>query len=121
MTQINTSLKQLMLEGEGELNYKATLNGETFQITVDVGKNPTKKGIKLEFIPTNPKGDFIHNLTPEEIDTLQNSLITSLGPKFAKYKLEISRDTDAPEKQSVNLWIPLDSLFIFIKEMVLNQ
>ena len=111
-----------MLESEdsdGTLSYKATLGGEDFQINVDTSKNGVKKGIRLEFIPTNQTGEMILNMSEEELETLQNSLITSLGPKFAKYKLELSRDTDSPNKSSCNMWIPLSSLFQFIKDMVL--
>ena len=99
---VNSSLKQLMLESEesdGTLNYTANLGGETFKINVNVGSNTVKKGIKLEFTPMNEGGEMILNTTPEEMDKLQNSLITTLGPRFAKYKLELSRDTDSQNKQ----------------------
>ena len=119
MAIVKNSLSELLLQEEGELNYTATLNNETFKVVVDVNKNPTKKGIKLKFYPSNEKGDMIQNLTPEEVDALQNSLATTLGEKFNQYKLEIDRDTDAPDKFAANFQIPLDSVFTFIREIVL--
>jgi hypothetical protein len=62
----------------------------------------------------------LNNLTPEEIDTLQNSIATTVSPKFAEYGLEFDRDTDAPDRQAANFQIPLDSVFTFIRDTVLG-
>ena len=63
----------------------------------------------------------ISNLTPEELQTLQNSLATTISKKFNEYNLEFDRDTDAPDKQAANFQIPLDSIFTFIREKVLGN
>ena len=114
-------LTEDLLKEEGELNYNATFNGEKFKVVVDVNKNPSKKGIKVKFFPVNEDGMVISNLTPEEIDTLQNSLATTISKKFNEYNLEFDRDTDAPDKQAANFQIPLDSIFTFIREKVLGS
>jgi hypothetical protein len=62
----------------------------------------------------------LNNLTPEEIDTLQNSIATTVSKKFNEYGLEFDRDTDAPDKQAANFQIPLDSVFTFIRDKVLG-
>lgn len=113
-------LSEELLREEGELNYEATLGGEKFRVVVDVNKNPTKKGIKVKFFPVNEQGMVLNNLTPEEIDTLQNSIATSISKKFNEYGLEFDRDTDAPDKQAANFQIPLDSVFTFIRDKVLG-
>lgn len=110
-----------VLNEEGELNYNATFNGEKFKVVVDVNKNPSKKGIKVKFFPVNEDGMVISNLTPEELQTLQNSLATTISKKFNEYNLEFDRDTDAPDKQAANFQIPLDSIFTFIREKVLGS
>ena len=109
-----------LLQEEGELNYNATLGGENFKVVVDVNKNPTKKGIKVKFYPANEQGTALANLTPEELDTLQNSIATSVSKKFNDYGLEFDRDTDAPDKNAANFQIPLDSIFTFIRTKVLG-
>jgi hypothetical protein len=114
-------LSEDLLNEEGELNYNATFNGEKFKVVVDVNKNPSKKGIKVKFYPVNEEGMVISNLTPEEIDTLQNSLATTISKKFINFGLEFDRDTDAPDKQAANFQIPLDSIFTFIREKVLGS
>ena len=113
-------LSEEFLKEEGELNYEATFGGEKFRVVVDVNKNPTKKGIKVKFFPVNEQGMVLNNLTPEEIDTLQNSIATSISKKFNEYGLEFDRDTDAPDKQAANFQIPLDSVFTFIRDKVLG-
>jgi len=113
-------LAEDLLNEEGELNYNATFNGEKFKVVVDVNKNPSKKGIKVKFYPVNEEGMVISNLTPEEIDTLQNSLATTISKKFIDFGLEFDRDTDAPDKQAANFQIPLDSVFTFIRDKVLG-
>lgn len=110
-----------LLKEEGELNYNATLGGERFKVVVDVNKNPSKKGIKIKFFPVNEDGMVLTDLTPEELQTLQNSLATTISKKFNEYGLEFDRDTDAPDKQAANFQIPLDSIFTFIRERVLGS
>jgi hypothetical protein len=116
MAYVNKSLRQLMLEEDGnrDLQYKVNLNGETFQVNLDVDKN----GINLELVPVSPDGEMIYNLSEEEIKTLQNSLMTSLGPKFAKYKLELNAEDSNSESPSVKMNIPIGSLFPFIKTIL---
>jgi hypothetical protein len=113
-------LSEELLREEGELNYEATFGGENFRVVVDVNKNPTKKGIKVKFFPINEQGMVLNNLTPEEIQTLQNSIATTISKKFNQYGLEFDRDTDAPDKQVANFQIPLDSVFTFIRDKVLG-
>jgi len=114
-------LSEELLKEEGELNYNATFNGEKFKVVVDVNKNENKKGIKVKFFPVNEEGMIISNLTPEEVDTLQNSLATTISKKFIDFGLEFDRDTDAPDKQAANFQIPLDSVFTFIRNKVLGS
>ena len=109
-----------LLKEEGELNYNASLEGETFKVVVDVNKNPSKKGIKVKFFPTNEDGMVLQDLTPEEVDTMQNSIATSISKKFNEFGLEFDRDTDSPDKMAACFQIPLDSVFTFIRTKVLG-
>jgi hypothetical protein len=114
-------LSEEFLKEEGELNYEATYGGEKFRVVVDVNKNPTKKGIKVKFFPVNENGELLANLSPEEVDTLQNSIATTISKKFNEYGLEFDRDTDAPDKSAANFQIPLDSIFTFIRDKILGE
>lgn len=110
----NYNLRRLLLEEGGELNYKTQIGGETFQVDVELDKS----GINLSFTPTNPSGDMIYNLTEEEVNTLKNSLMTSLGPKFAKYKMELSAESVKGDEKTINMSIPAGSVFPFIKNII---
>lgn len=102
-----------------DLQYNANLGDQQFKVTFDVNRNETKKGIKIKFFPLEngqPK-DFI---TPEELDKISNDLATKLSPKFVKYKLELDRDGDAPEKNAAAFMIPLDSFVAFLQAFVLK-
>jgi hypothetical protein len=81
-------LNEEIINEAGELHYEATFGGEKFQVVVDVNKNETKKGIKVKFFPVNEQGMVLNNLTPEEIDTLQNSIATTVSKKFNEYGLD---------------------------------
>jgi hypothetical protein len=119
--QLKDFFTEVLLKEDGELNYNANFGGEKFKVIVDVNKNPSKKGIKIKFYPVNEQGQIISNLTDEELKSLQNSLATEISPLFSKYGLELDRDTDAPQKDAINFQIPLDSIFNFIKTIVLNS
>jgi hypothetical protein len=113
-------LNEEFLNEEGELNYNASYGGENFKVVVDVNKNPTKKGIKVKFFPVNEAGQVLTNLSPEEVDTLQNSIATTISKKFNEFGLEFDRDNDAPDKSAANFQIPLDSVFTFIRDKILG-
>jgi len=116
MKKINTSLKSLMNEGEGnnELNYKVNIGGETFQVGVEMDKS----GINVELVPVSPDGEMIYNLSEEEIKTLRNTLMTSLSPKFAKYKLELTSEDSNTETPSIKMNIPVGSIFPFLQNIM---
>jgi hypothetical protein len=113
-------LNEELIHEAGELHYSATYGGENFQVVVDVNKNETKKGIKVKFFPVNEAGQVLTNLSPEEVQTLQNSIATTVSKKFNEYGLEFDRDTDAPDRSAANFQIPLDSVFTFIRDKVLG-
>lgn len=99
--------------------YKATLGDQQFNVTFDVNRNETKKGIKIKFFPLE-NGREKEFIAPQELDKISNDLAVKLTPKFAKYKLELDRDLDAPEKNAACFLIPLDSLVIFFQDFVLK-
>lgn len=108
------SLKQLLNEENGELQYQQNIGGEMFQIDIELDKG----GIVMVLTPTSPAGDMILNLTEEEVNTLKNSLMTTLGPKFSRYKLELSAEDIKGDEKSIRINIPAGSIFPFIKNII---
>lgn len=115
----NTSLKHLLNEDDNktssaQVSYQSTIEGETFQTKVSIDK----KGINLEFVPTNPTGEFIHNLSPDEVSVLENSLMTTLAPKFARYKMSLDVQPSKTGAPSVKMLIPIDGVQELIKNII---
>jgi hypothetical protein len=102
-----------------DLQYNAKLGDQQFKVTFDVNRNETKKGIKIKFFPLE-NGKPREFISPEELDKISNDLAVKLSPKFLKYKLELDRDEDAPEKNASAFMIPLDSFVAFLQEFVLK-
>lgn len=114
MALIKGKLSSLLKEENGELQYKTDIEGETFQIDVELDK----AGISLTFTPVNPEGTMIINMSEEEINTLKNSLMTSLGPKFSRYKLELSAEDIKGDEKQIKISIPAGSVFPFIQNVI---
>jgi hypothetical protein len=78
------------------------------KLKVDINKNETKKGIKVQFILPNPiEGDAKSQL----IQKLQNKLNTGLQP----YKLTANTDTDVPYDNVIGFLISIQDIRLLIK------
>ena len=106
---------------EGILKYNTTIDGRKYKVSFDVNKNPTKKGIKVKFIPLDDAGDEVENPSPEQLAQLQNDVATRLAPKFNEFKLEFDEDEDAPEKNVAAFQVPLSSFVSFIANVVFKK
>jgi hypothetical protein len=103
-----------------DLQYNAKLGDQQFKVIFDVNRNETKKGIKIKFFPLE-NGKLKDFIIPEELDKISNDLAVKLSPKFLKYKLELNRDEEAPEKNVSAFMIPLDSFVSFLQAFVLKS
>ena len=79
------------------------------KLRVDVNKNPTKAGIKVQFVlPQTIEGDKKAELTQK----LQTKLNQGLG----QYNLTISQDTDTPYANVIGFLIPIADVKLLIKK-----
>jgi hypothetical protein len=78
------------------------------KLKVDINKNETKKGIKVQFIlPDNIMGDEKINLTQK----LQSKLNSGL----AKFNLTSNIDTDVPYENVIGFLIRIQDIRLMIK------
>jgi hypothetical protein len=84
------------------------------QLKVDVNPNPTKKGIKVQFIL--PKG---YNTTQKE--ELTQKLKTKLNTGLAPYKMSVDVDLDVPYDNVVGFLIALSNIKMLIKSILENK
>ncbi len=94
--------------------YKATLEGEEFNIVFDTNINPTKRGIKVRFVPSNVNTD-IRRLAGQA-----DKIAVALQKRFAEYNILIERDTEVKDPMTIGFIIPLSSISEFIMKKVLK-
>jgi hypothetical protein len=78
------------------------------KLKVDVNHNPTKKGIKVQFVlPTTFMGD--------ERTVMTQKLQQKLNSGLSQYNLTVSQDTDVPYSNVIGFLIPIADIKLMIK------
>jgi len=81
------------------------------KLRVDVNHNPTKKGIKVQFIlPQTLEGD--------EKAAVTQKLQSKLNAGLSKYNLTVSQDTDVPYSNVIGFMIPIADIKLLIKNAI---
>jgi hypothetical protein len=107
---------QLFLEAEGEADITAAdaaiesdmENPRTPKLRLDVNPNPTKKGIKVQFIL--PKG-----YSTNQKEDLTQKLKTKLNAGLAPHMLSVDVDLDVPYENVIGFLIRLSNIKMLIK------
>ena len=81
------------------------------KLRIDVNNNPTKKGIKVQFVmPETIEGDMKASVTQK--------LQTKLNSGLSQYGLTINQDTDVPYANVIGFLIPIADIKLFIKKAI---
>ena len=81
------------------------------KLSVDVNHNPTKKGIKVQFVlPQTLQGDAKAAATQK--------LQAKLNQGLAQYNLTVSQDTDVPYANVIGFLIPIADIKLLIKNAI---
>jgi hypothetical protein len=81
------------------------------KLKVDVNHNPTKKGIKVQFVmPQTLEGDAKAEMTQK--------LQAKLNQGLAQYNLTVSQDTDVPYANVIGFLIPIADVKLMIKNAI---
>lgn len=81
------------------------------KLKVDVNKNPTKAGIKVQFVlPQTLEGDALAEMTQK--------LQTKLNGGLAQYNLTVSQDTDVPYSNIIGFLISIANIRLLIKHAI---
>ena len=107
---------QLFLEAEGEADITTAdaaiesdmENPRTPKLRVDVNPNPTKKGIKVQFIL--PKG-----YSTNQKEDLTQKLKTKLNAGLAPHMLSVDVDLDVPYENVIGFLIRLSNIKMLVK------
>ena len=99
----------------GPVRYNTRFGGYDWSVKFDVNKNPTKIGVKLQFIPKDP------SLEGTELNNVGNELAAYLQKQFSEVDIVIDRDKDFKDKfTAIGFIIPLDSLSQWVMTKVIK-
>lgn len=99
----------------GPVRYNTRFGGHDWSVKFDVNKNPTKIGVKVQFIPKDP------SLEGTELNSVGNDLAAYLQKQFSEVDIVIDRDKDFQDKFSaIGFIIPLDSLSQWVMQKVIK-
>jgi hypothetical protein len=78
------------------------------KLSVSVNKNPTKAGIKIQFVlPESIEGD--------EKAAVTQKLQSKLNAGLSQYNLTVSQDTDVPYNNVIGFLVPIADVKLLIK------
>jgi len=81
------------------------------KLKVSVNKNPTKEGIKVQFVlPQTLEGDAKTEATQK--------LQSKLNQGLSQYNLTVSQDTDVPYSNVIGFLIPIADIKLLIKNAI---
>ena len=81
---VHETLKEYITEAE------LSTGDNTFTIKVDVNKNPTKKGIKIQLIPKD--GTILNN--PDEKIVVSEKVQSAMNKALSQFGLQVNIDAD---------------------------
>jgi hypothetical protein len=98
-------------------NPKSNLNilGKSFKLSLDVNKNPTKKGIKIQFMPEKETEKEIDPVTKRD---LQIELVKKLNEGLKQYGMEADIDPDVPYPNVIGFYIRLEFFDKLIRKIL---
>lgn len=106
-------MKQLEKYIKKTINEAAKINfaGHKFLLKVDTNEDPQKKGVKVQFIPTQ-----FGKITPTEKNDIANELFERLNTGLAEYELFVERDRQLKDKSIVGFFIYADQIDKMIRK-----
>lgn len=102
---------KLFLEAEEDVNVDAQVDIDvptTPRLKLDVNPNPTKKGIKVQFVL--PKG-----YSTSQKEELTQKLKTKLNAGLAPHMLSVDVDLDVPYENVIGFLIRLSNIKMLVK------
>ena len=111
MKKLETLVKQVINEAA-----KINFAGHSFLLKIDTNEDPTKKGVKVQFIPT----EFGSISTTEQND-IAIELEGRLESGLAEYDLRVERDRNLKDKTIIGFFIYIEYFDKIIRKALANQ
>lgn len=84
--------------------FNITIAGKKYKLRFDVNENPTKKGVKMQFIIDQEFED------PRDKQALANQISVALQKKFGAAGIMVDYDDRNPYKNVIGFIVPLNSV-----------
>lgn len=94
---------------------KVTIGGQQFGVVFDLGINPTKRGIKMKFVPLG------ENIDIRQLSDVAAKITLVLQKKLAPHGIIVNRDTQVGDPHIIGFLIPLDPIADFIVSKLKGQ
>ncbi len=111
MENLKSLIKQVISEAT-----KVNFAGHKFVLKVDVNEDPNKKGVKVQFIPTQFGG-----ITSTEQNDIAIELEKRLEQGLAEYELRVERDRNLKDKTVIGFFIYIEYFDKIIRKALSGQ
>lgn len=95
---------------------KINFAGHSFLLRVDTNEDPQKKGVKVQFIPTE-----FGSLTPTQQNDIAIELEERLEQGLAEYDLRVERDRNLKDKTIIGFFIYIEYFDKIIRKALSGQ
>lgn len=103
---------------EQTLNEATKINfaGHQFMLKIDTNEDPNKKGVKVQFIPTE-----FGNITKTEQNDIAIELGNRLEQGLSEYDLKVERDRNLKDKTIIGFFIYIEYFDRIIRKALAGQ
>ena len=111
MKDVKQYIKQVLTEAA-----KINFAGHQFVLKVDTNEDPQKKGVKVQFLPTE-----FGTLTPTAQNDIAIELETRLERGLAEFDLRVERDRNLKDKTVIGFFIYIEYFDKIIRKALSGQ
>lgn len=108
---INETVKTVLAEAA-----KIKFAGHQFMLKVDVNEDPTKKGLKIQFIPTT-----FGQLSPTEQNDIAIELESRLEAGLTQYEMRVERDRNLKDKTIIGFFVYIEYFDKIVRKALSTQ
>ena len=95
---------------------KINFAGHSFLLKVDTNEDPQKKGVKVQFIPTE-----FGKLTPTQQNDIAIELESRLEKGLSEFDMKVERDRNLKDKTIIGFFIYIEYLDRIIRKALSGQ
>ena len=111
MDKLRELVKQVISEAA-----KINFAGHTFLLKIDTNEDPQKKGVKVQFIPTE-----FGSISSTEQNDIAIELESRLESGLSEYELKVERDRNLKDKTIIGFFIYIEYFDRIIRKALSNQ